>query len=281
MIQSSNLVNNPGLAGPSFVGLSHVLINYEVGLSSKRTWFSIVGDGDTLIDCCHIRPHPIWYPRKTVVFLLHMGSKNIVVSPLTRLGFAYLCFYVLQTMGVCIYIYIHVCLTDILTSYIYIYTYTTYTYLHTVYNSMYIYIYIYIYMLVPYDLLLRHDLLVYVLHIVHYTSKSYTFLHIYIYIHFYIFIYIYRFIDSLIDWLIDWLVDAYILYTICLYRYIWICVCIIHIIYVYYVYIYIIIMDLLQDDYGFYGSGWKFGIPKSIGSSLSLDGHISTSIFSG
>lgn len=104
MIQSSNLVNYPGLAGPSFVGLSHVLINYEVGLSSKRTWFSIVGDGDTLIDCCHIRPHPILYPRKTVVFLPHMGSKNIVVSPLTRLGFVYLCYYVLQTM-VCIYIY--------------------------------------------------------------------------------------------------------------------------------------------------------------------------------
>ena len=203
MIQSSNLVNYPGLAGPSFVGLSHVLINYEVGLSSKRTWFSIVGDGDTLIDCCHIRPHPIWYPRKTVVFLPHMGSKNIVVSPLTRLGFVYLCYYVLQTM-VCIYIYIHVCLTDILTSYIYIYTYTTYTYLHTVYNSMYIYIY----MLVPYDLLLRHDLLVYVMHIVHYTSKSYTFLHIYIYIstylYIYIYIYIYIYMYIQIHWLIDW-----------------------------------------------------------------------------
>lgn len=118
MMQSSNLVNYPGLAGPSFVGLSHVLINYEVGLSSKRTWFSIVGDGDTLIDCCHIRPHPIWYPRKTVVFLPHMGSKNIVVSPLTRLGFVYLCYFVLQTM-VCMYIY--ACLTDILTSYIYTY----------------------------------------------------------------------------------------------------------------------------------------------------------------
>ena len=175
----------------------------------------------------------------------------------------------------CVYIYIHVCLTDILTSYIYIHILHTHTYiLYTI-----AYVYIYIYMLVPYDLLLRHDLLVYVMHIVHYTSKSYTFLHIYIYTFLHIFIYIYLYIYT--DSLIDWLIDAYILYTICLYRYIWICVCIIHIIYVYYVYIYITIMDLLQDDYGFYGSGWKFGIPKSIGSSLSLDGHISTSIFSG
>ena len=199
MIQSSNLVNNPGLAGPSFVGLSHVLINYEVGLSSKRTWFSIVGDGDTLIDCCHIRPHPIWYPRKTVVFLLHMGSKNIVVSPLTRLGFAYLCYYVLQTM-VCVYIYIYTCVWPIYWLVIYIYTYTTYTYLHTVYNSMYIYIYTCWYpMTCCYAMTCWY--MFYILFII---PASHIHFCIYIYIHFYIFIYIYT--DSLIHWLIDWLI---------------------------------------------------------------------------